>query len=101
MTTTTPTRAAASAWRRTRARQTSTETRPSIRTSEFIAFVVTSLLVIIAAYTDEAFDVDHGWTLVAAMAIGYMISRGIAKAGSREPYMVEDDGYTGQQGQQG
>ncbi len=71
--------------------QRSTETRPSIRTSEFIAFVVTSLLVILAAYTDEAFDVDHGWTLVAALAIGYMISRGIAKAGSREPYVVDRD----------
>ncbi|MDP9070202.1 MAG: hypothetical protein M3N68_02730 [Actinomycetota bacterium] len=64
----------------------STETRPSFRTSEFIVFVVTSILVIIAAYTDEAFDVDHGWTLVAALAIGYMIARGIAKAGSRESY---------------
>ena len=75
-------------------RQLSTETRPSIRTSEFIAFVVTSLLVILAAYTDEAFDVDHGWTLVTALAIGYMLSRGIAKAGVREPYRVErgDDG---------
>ncbi len=64
----------------------STETRPSFLTSEFIVFLVTSLLVIIAAYTDEAFDVDHGWTLVAALAIGYMIARGIAKAGSRESY---------------
>lgn len=31
--------------------QQSTETRPSIRTSEFIVFVVTSLLMIIVAYT--------------------------------------------------
>ena len=70
-------------------RQLSTETRPSIRTSEFIAFVVTSVLVIIAAYTDEAFNVEHGWTLVAILAVGYMLSRGIAKAGTREPYRVE------------
>ncbi len=67
-------------------RRVFTETRPSFRTSEFIAFVVTSLLVVLAAYTDEAFDVDHGWTLVTILAVGYMLSRGIAKAGSRETY---------------
>ncbi len=74
---------------RTRPPQLSTETRPSIRTSEFIVFVVTSLLLIIAAYTDEAFNVEHGWTLVTILAVGYMLSRGIAKAGTREPYRVE------------
>lgn len=71
--------------------QLATETRPSIRTSEFIVLIVTSLLVILAAYTDEAFNIEHGWTLVTAMAIGYMLSRGIAKAGSPEPYVVEQD----------
>jgi len=71
-------------------RRVFTETRPSFRTSEFIAFVVTSLLVILAAYTDEAFDVDHGWTLVAILAVGYMLSRGIAKAGTRESYTRGD-----------
>jgi hypothetical protein len=76
---------------RTTPRQLSTETRPSIRTSEFLVLVVTSLAVIIAAYLDDAFNVEHGWTLVAVIATGYMISRGIAKAGSREPYRVERD----------
>ncbi len=71
------------------ASQQSTETRPSIRTSEFIVFVVTSLLMIIVAYTDEAFNVEHGMTLVGVLTVGYMLSRGIAKAGSREAYRVE------------
>ncbi len=75
--------------RRVEPRQTSTETRPSIRTSEFFVFVVTSLLMIIVAYTEEAFNVEHGMTLVAVLAVGYMLSRGIAKAGTREPYRVE------------
>ena len=75
--------------RSTRERQPYTETRPSIRTSEFMVFLVTSLLMIIVAYTDEAFNVEHGMTLVAAISIGYMLSRGIAKAGSREPYAPE------------
>ncbi len=72
-----------------RERQPYTETRPSIRTSEFIVFLVTSLLMIIVAYTDEAFNVEHGMTLVAVISVGYMLSRGIAKAGSREPYAPE------------
>ena len=76
---------------RTTPRQLSTETRPSIRTSEFLVLVVTSLALIIAAYLDDAFNVEHGWTLVAVVATGYIISRGIAKAGSREPYRVERD----------
>lgn len=72
-------------------RQLSTETRPSIRTSEFLVLMVASLAIIIAAYLDDAFNVEHGWTLFAVVATGYIVSRGIAKAGSREPYRVESD----------
>ena len=77
--------------RRAVPRQLSTETRPSARTSELIVLVLSSLAVIIAAYLDDAFNVEHGWTLVAILASAYMLSRGIAKAGSREPYPVERD----------
>jgi hypothetical protein len=77
--------------RRTTPRQLSTETRPSARTSELIVLVVASLAVVIAAYLDDAFNVEHGWTLFAVLASSYMLSRGIAKAGTREPYRVEGD----------
>ena len=42
--------------------------------------------IMISAYTEDAFAIDHGWTLVAVIAVGYMLSRGIAKAGSYESY---------------
>jgi hypothetical protein len=71
--------------------QLSTETRPSARTSEFFVLIVSSLAVIIAAYLDDAFNVEPGWTLFAVLATGYMISRGIAKAGTCEPYRVNGE----------
>jgi hypothetical protein len=66
-------------------RITSTETRKAFRTTEFMAFVVVSAAMLIAAYTSKAFDVDQAWGLVAVVTSFYMLSRGIAKAGSREP----------------
>ena len=67
--------------------QHATETRRSLATSEFWAFVVVAAILLIAGYTDSGFDVEHAWTLVAAVTIGYLLSRGIAKAGSKEPYV--------------
>jgi hypothetical protein len=63
-----------------------TETRRSIATSEFWAFLVVCAGILVAAYTDEAFDVDHAWSLVAGIPAAYLLARGIAKAGSRESY---------------
>jgi hypothetical protein len=68
----------------------STETRKSFRTTEFFAFVVVSALIMLSAYTQEAFDIDQAWTLVAVITSFYMLSRGIAKAGSREPRYDDD-----------
>ena len=68
----------------------STETRKSFRTTEFFAFVIVSALIMLSAYTQEAFDIDQGWTLVAVVTSFYMLSRGIAKAGSREPRYDDD-----------
>jgi hypothetical protein len=70
-----------------------TETRRSIATSEFWAFLVACAAILVAAYTDEAFDVDHAWTLVAGVTGAYLLSRGIAKAGSRERYERDRDRY--------
>jgi hypothetical protein len=68
----------------------STETRKSFRTTEFFAFVVFSALALLAAYTQDGFDIDQAWTLVAVVTSFYMLSRGIAKAGSREPRYDND-----------
>lgn len=65
----------------------STETRRSVATSEFWVGFVSSILVLVAGYTDEALNVEHAWTLFSIITVAYLLSRGIAKAGSRESYV--------------
>jgi hypothetical protein len=64
------------------ARVTRDETKPSFLTTEFYVFVGTVAAVLIAVATADNFDAPRAWTLVAALAIGYMVSRGLAKSGS-------------------
>jgi hypothetical protein len=58
------------------------ETKPSFLTTEFYAMVGVIAAVLIAAQQADNLEAPRAWTLVAAVAIGYMISRGLAKAGS-------------------
>lgn len=77
-----------------------TETKHAFKTTEFVAFVVVSLAILVAAMlikggdttggegaggTDE-FVASQAWLYVAIVTLGYMLSRGLAKSGSREPY---------------
>ena len=39
--------------------------------------------ILIASAVSDSLDDVRAWTLVAAVAIGYMISRGLAKSGSK------------------
>ena len=59
------------------------ETKPSLKTTELAVLVAAVAGVLLAARQAANFDADWAWTLVAALAIGYMLSRGLAKAGSR------------------
>jgi hypothetical protein len=77
-----------------------TETKASFKTSEFWAMVgvIVAILVSAAAIkggdtggTDE-FIARQAWLYVAIVAGAYMISRGLAKSGSSEPYTVDHDG---------
>ena len=34
----------------------------------------------------QGFGADHAWLYVTILTVGYMVSRGLAKAGSREPF---------------
>ena len=65
---------------------TTTETKPSFKTSELIAYVVAVVGVLIAsAVTDKSdFGAQEAWFYVTLLTIGYMVSRGLAKAGSYE-----------------
>jgi hypothetical protein len=58
------------------------ETKPSFMTTELYAFVASVAAILIAAVQADNFDAPRAWTLVAAVTIGYMVSRGLAKAGS-------------------
>ena len=69
-------------------RRLSTETKSSFKTSEMIAYLVAVVGVLVAAaVTDTSdFGTQEAWFYVTLLTIGYMISRGLAKSGSREPY---------------
>jgi hypothetical protein len=58
------------------------ETKPSFLTTEFYAMIGVIAAILIAAAQADNFDAPLAWTLVGAVAIGYMISRGLAKSGS-------------------
>jgi hypothetical protein len=68
---------------------TQDETKLSFKTTEFWAMGgVIAAILIAAAVSDSLGDV-RAWTLVTAVAAAYIISRGLAKAGSR--YTGGDD----------
>jgi hypothetical protein len=59
------------------------ETKPFFLTSEFLIFVLFLMGLGISALTDDDIDAQTFWTLATVATFGYMVSRGIAKAGSR------------------
>ena len=58
------------------------ETKAAFKTTEFLAYLATVAGVLIASAVDDSIDARLAWILVAALAIGYMFSRGLAKSGS-------------------
>ena len=61
------------------------------KTTEFFAFVAVLVGVLIAAaVVDEAdaggLGAKQAWLYVTILTVGYMVSRGLAKSGSRQPY---------------
>jgi len=69
----------------------STETKAAFKTTEMIAYVVAVVGVLIAgAVIDESNAGGLGgkqvWLYVTILTVGYMVSRGLAKSGSRDPY---------------
>ena len=71
-------------------RRETTETKPAFKTTELIVYIVTVLGVLIAsAMVDEnedgqGFGAESAWKYVTWLTIGYMVARGLAKAGSYE-----------------
>jgi hypothetical protein len=77
-------------------RRLATETKAAFKTTEFYAFLAVLVGLLIAGNTIEGkdggadyFAADKVWLYVTLLTVGYMISRGLAKAGSRDPYWDE------------
>jgi hypothetical protein len=70
-----------------------TETRRSFVTSEFWLFIILSVALLFFAYESggDSFARDDAWRYVTWLAIGYFVSRGLAKAGNYESYMRDRD----------
>jgi hypothetical protein len=66
------------------------ETKPSFKTTELIVYLLSVLGVLIASWVvdvnddGQRFSAYQGWFLVTLLTIGYLISRGLAKSGSRD-----------------
>ena len=72
-------------------RRLTTETKAAFKSTEFYAYIVASAAVLIAAAViDESdaggFGAKQAWLYFTILTVGYMIARGLAKAGSRDPY---------------
>ena len=63
--------------------QRSIETKPFYLTSEFVGSVLAIAGIAITAVSSDAFGAWRAWILITAITVGYMISRGIAKSGTR------------------
>ena len=76
----------------------STETKASFKTTEFAAYLVMLAGLFIAGAVTHAssygahhdvFRADRVWLYAVILTVGYMLSRGFAKSGSRDPYTEE------------
>ena len=75
-----------------RTRSHGEETKPSFKTSEFAVYVLAVIGVLIASAITadpgsenggDIFAADKAWWYITLLTIGYMVSRGLAKSGSR------------------
>ncbi|MFD9403445.1 hypothetical protein ACFWA4_32055 [Streptomyces sp. NPDC060011] len=74
-------------------RRLATETKSALKTTEFFVYVASVVAVLIASLvvgSDDGhadyFRADKAWLYIVILTVGYMISRGLAKSGSRDHY---------------
>ena len=83
-----------------------TETKHAVKTTEFWAMIAIIAGILIASWIvgqgdgngnpdRDAFPAQRAWLYVAIVGVGYMVSRGLAKAGSREPYWADQSDLPG------
>jgi hypothetical protein len=83
-----------------------TETKHAFKTMEFWAMVAIIAGILIASWivgqgdgngndNADAFPAQGAWLYVAIVGVGYIVSRGLAKAGSHEPYWAGENDVPG------
>ena len=82
---------------RNRIRRLSTETKAAFKTTEFFAYLAVLAGILIAGAVVDASDAGgYGarqvWLYATILTVGYMVSRGLAKSGSRDPCWGDADG---------
>jgi hypothetical protein len=77
------------------ARRLSTETKNAFKTTEFWVYIGLLIALLIAGTVDDSEGTEFGandvWLYATLLTIGYLISRGLAKSGSRDPYWDTPD----------
>lgn len=73
-----------------RTRHARTETKSAFKTTEMIAYVAVLAAVLIAGAIADGFGARSIWLYATILTVGYMVSRGLAKSGSHEPYADDD-----------
>jgi len=74
-------------------RRISSETKPSFKTSELAVYVLAVVGVLVASATVDKsdFGAQEAWFYVTLLTIGYLVSRGLAKSGSRNFFDSDDN----------
>jgi hypothetical protein len=82
------------------ARRLATETKQAFKTTEFWMSLAVIVMILVSALLIKGGDTGNGtdefiarqaWLYVAIVTGAYAIGRGLAKAGSREPYTADDN----------
>jgi len=68
-----------------------TETKSALKTTEFFAFVTVLVGILVASAVVDQDDAGglgarQAWLYVTILTVGYLVSRGLAKSGSHQPY---------------
>ena len=78
------------------AQRLTTETKAFFKTSEFWTYLAMVVAILIAGNSIEGqegdsdfFAADKVWLYITILTVGYLLSRGIAKSGVRDPYSAE------------
>jgi hypothetical protein len=85
---------------RSRLARLTTETKAAYKTTELMAYLAVLIGVLIAGIVVDnadgsgSFGADKVWLYATILTVGYMVSRGLAKSGSREPYDAGSDSET-------